>query len=345
MVKHKLFFTSSLGICMILGMLCIHPVYAEIAQGDGDPNETAELLTDEKDDTAEDAVATITAEGDFLLPTYLLPVEGETASNDMIEVKEGESTKTTTTTTTTTRTTTQELPIVLTSRNAGTTPVPVGEDINIDIDVASLSANATGTPPPNGNRTPKQLGTGHTAGGTTTTTTTTRVTKTARTTPILIPLAPLPETPAVEPAPDKYVRHVIPSEYADQFLSASEQGEKPGFIMPQEIKVSFYKNATDFSGQTLKWIKAYAKSALADPRLVVEVRVSNQDPEIQYKRLALIRNTLMSNGLSSHQIRMIQTNREPDSLVLRTALKIDPKQIVVTKSSTGRKIEKQTTAW
>lgn len=344
MVKHKLFFTSALGICMILGALCVHPVYAEIAQGDGDPNETAELLTDEKDDTAEDAVATITAEGDFLLPTYLLPVEGETASSDMIEVKESESAKTTTTTTTTTRTTTQELPIVLTSQSAGTTLAPAGEDINIDIDIASLSTTAAGTTQSNGSRTPKQLGTGHTAGGTTTTTTT-RVTKTARTTPILIPLAPLPEAPAVEPAPDKHVRHVIPSEYADQFLSASEQGEKPGFIMPQEIKVSFYKNATDFSGQTLKWIKAYAKSALADPRLVVEVRVSNQDPEIQYKRLALVRNTLMSNGLSSHQIRMIQTNREPDSLVLRTALKSDPKQVVVTKSSTGRKIEKQTTTW
>lgn len=343
MVKHKFFFTSAIGICMILGALCAYPVCAELAQGDGDPNETAELLTDEKEDTAEDAVATITAEGDFLLPTYLLPVEGETASNDMIEVKEGDTTKTTTTTTTT-RTTTQELPIVLTSQNTAVTPAPVGEDINIDIDVASLSKTTEGITS-SSSRTPKQLGTGHTASGTTTTTTTTRVTKTARTTPILIPLAPLPEAPAVEPTPDKYVRHVVPSEYADQFLSASEQGEKPGFIMPQEIKVSFYKNATDFSGQTLKWIKAYAKSALADPRLVVEVRVSNQDPEIQYKRLALVRNTLMSNGLSSHQIRMIQTNREPDSLVLRTALKSDPKQVVVTKSSTGRKIEKQTTTW
>ena len=85
MVKHKFFFTSAIGICMILGALCAYPVCAELAQGDGDPNETAELLTDEKEDTAEDAVATITAEGDFLLPTYLLPVEGETASNDMLE--------------------------------------------------------------------------------------------------------------------------------------------------------------------------------------------------------------------------------------------------------------------
>lgn len=344
MVKQKLFFTSALGICMILGALNMYPVRAEIAQGDGDPNETAELLTDEKDDTAEDAVATITAEGDFLLPTYLLPVEGETASNDMIEVKEGDSTKTTTTKTTTTKTTTQELPIVLTSSTKTTSPA-LAEDINIDIDVASLSATAAGTTQSTSGRAPKQLGTGHTTGGTTTTTTSSRVTKTARTTPILIPLAPLPEAPAVEPTPDKYVRHVVPSEYADQFLSASAQGEKPGFIMPQEIKVSFYENATDFSGQTLKWIKAYAKSALADPRLVVEVRVSNQDPEIQYKRLALIRNTLMSNGLSSHQIRMIQTNREPNSLVLRTALKTDPKQTVVTKSTTGKKIEKQTISW
>ncbi len=72
MVKHKFFFTSAIGICMILGALCAYPVCAELAQGDGDPNETAELLTDEKEDTAEDAVATITAEGDFLLPTYII---------------------------------------------------------------------------------------------------------------------------------------------------------------------------------------------------------------------------------------------------------------------------------
>lgn len=341
MVKQKLFFTSAFGICMILGAFCAYPIHAELAQGDGDPNETAELLTDEKDDTADDAVATITAEGDFLLPTYLLPVEGETASNDMIEVKEG-TTSATTTTTTTTKTTTQELPIVLTSQNTKTLTNPVGEDINIDIEVASLSSSAASTSNTNA-KAPRQLGTGHTSGGTTTTTT--RVTKTARTTPILIPLAPLPESPVVEPALDKHVRHVVPSEYADQFLSASQQGEKPTFIMPQEIKVTFYKNATDFSGQTLKWIKAYAKSALADPRLVVEVRISSQDPDIQYKRLALVRNTLMSNGLSSHQIRMIQTNREPDSLVLRTAVKTDPKQTIVTKSSTGRKVEKQTITW
>lgn len=372
MLKQKIFLSSALSLCLGLGVFYTLPAIAvpslssyEIAQGDGDPEEAAmveaenakaqadenasDLLTDEKEETADDAVATITAEGDFLLPTYLLPVESEqqteiqtktaeAAPNDMVEIEK----KSVTTTSTKTTTTSHDLPLVVLSQNA---PAPA-QDIEIDIDTNALTAQAA-VP-----QTPRQIGSGHARATNTATQSNapvqSRTTKTtvASTKPILIPLTSLPEQPATEPPlPPERVRHVIPSVYADQFLSAVEQGQKPSFIMPQEIKVSFYKNATEFSGQSLKWIKAFTKSALSDPRLVVEVRMSKEDPAVQYKRMAIIRNALRGNGLSPHQIRIVQTNRPADSIVLRTVTKPEDTQIVMAKSATGRKTQKRTINW
>ena len=164
--------------------------------------------------------------------------------------------------------------------------------------------------------------------------------------PILIPLAPLPKVAEPEPtAPTPPVRKVIPSEYADYMLTALEKNERPGFIMPQEIKVSFYKNASHFSGQTIKWIKAFSMKALNDPRLVVQVRLSTQNPAVQQKRLSIIKNTLIGNGLSPHQIQIVFTDRPTDSLVLRTINKPEHTQISVRKSQSGRRVEKRTTKW
>lgn len=364
MVKQKIFLSSALGLC--LGFCLFYtpcapaaisvPAGFELSQGDGDPSEEipAELLTDEKDETSEDAVATITAEGDFLLPTYLLPVEGEnadtqTANNEMVEV----GTTTTTTTTITTTTTTQDQPVVAAAQ--ANEPANTNAAVSDELAVVNVSEGSAKPAEP---QTPRAIGSGYTnrliAASSQQSENVltpapaapaTPATSSAQATPILIPLAALPATPEPDPVVEPHERKVIPSEYADQMLHALGRNEHPGFIMPREIKVSFYKNATDFSGQTLKWIKAFSINALNDPRLIIQVRLSRKNPSIQYKRLSVIKNTLIGSGLSPHQIQIVYTARPSDSLVLRLTDKPEAAQVTIRKSGSGRRIEKRTTKW
>lgn len=354
MVKQKIFLSSVLGLTCSAFLISAFPAIAknssqlpiyDVSEGDGDPSENAapELLNDEKNETAEDAVATITAEGDFLLPTYLLPVEGEAKEDaekkaEMIQVDA-------------TQTNTQDIPGLMAENQAREASVsmdtatnetitdeiqmPAGqEDIDIDIDTNALQQAPA---EPAAQIAPRNIGAGHAANAPRMASNNTK--------PVLIPLTPLKEAPAAEPLLPVRKRHVVPSEYADNMLNALDQNTRPNFIMPQEIKVSFYENATEFSGQTLKWIKAFSMNAINDPRLIIQIRLSTVDPSIQNKRLLILQNALMGYGLSSHQLQVVYTDRPVNSLVLRTTTKPEQAEVVVKKSSTGKKIEKRTTTW
>ncbi|MBR5129732.1 MAG: hypothetical protein IKV03_00705 [Alphaproteobacteria bacterium] len=367
MVKHKIFLNSTIGLCMALCSLYPTPSSAvskssekELAQGDGEVTE--EILTDETAaqeevvDTEEN-VATITADGDFLVPTYLLPVAEEKTSLSS-ETNSNTSIKKTITTTTTTTTTTKETPIYVVSNDknpAQSTPdkEPVNTPLVDDTPVIDVQSKTTQT---NTAAIPYNIGTGHQAAATPQQKNrekpivpeTPSISKTAlvnTTRPILIPLAPLPKIEEPEPTVPTHVRKIVPSIYADQMLTALEENKHPDFIMPQEIKVSFYKNASHFSGQTIKWIKAFSASAMNDPRLIVQVRLSTLNPSIQQKRLSIIQNTLIGNGLSPHQIQVVFTKRPADSLVLRTTTKPEHTQVSIQSSKTGRRVEKRTTKW
>lgn len=355
MLKQKIFLSSAISICLGIAFFYAFPALSktlsssdfELAEGDGDPSEntSADLLNDEKDETADDAVATITAEGDFLLPTYLLPVENEAKTEtavskaEMIEVDS-------------TQTNTQDIPGIMAAEAADNAASPseetlseeeivqadtgnvaavVADEVDIDIDTNALQKADKPVQP-------RQIGSGYAKG-------TAGQTASAGGKPILIPLTPLKEQPEAEPMPKQRVRHVVPSEYADDMLGALEANTRPDFIMPQEIKVSFYKDATDFSGQTLKWIKAFSMNALTDPRLIIQIRLSTQNPSIQQKRLIVLENTLKGNGLSPHQLQVVYSDRPTDSLVLRTMIKPENAEIRVRKSSTGKNIEKRMTKW
>ena len=131
MAKQQFLLSSAIGFGLSMGLLYSTAPLAEItfddyelAQGDGDPQETAleevsannmnetaieENIVSDSDDSEEN-VATITAEGDFLVPTYLLPVEEEpqgvltTSENEEIQPQSTNDvsvTKTVKTTTTT----------------------------------------------------------------------------------------------------------------------------------------------------------------------------------------------------------------------------------------------------
>ena len=411
MAKQQFLLSSAIGFGLSMGLLYSTAPLAEItfddyelAQGDGDPQETAleEVSANNMNETAieenivsdsddpEENVATITAEGDFLVPTYLLPVEEEpqdvltTSENEEIQPQSTNDVSVTKTvkTTTTITTTTEELPIFDVSTDTKKTAISSDTIPSVPVvDVSEKDETATGVEQPSlideqptqvkpkpAAQTPHYIGSGYTGTqkqNTPAVTVPETPQKPAPQTvvtpapiepktpvlsvqperPILVPLAPLPKTTEPEPTIEPHVRKVVPSEYADKMLTAVSQNVRPEFIMPQEIKVSFYKNASEFSGQTIKWIKAFSVGALNDPRLIVQVRLSVQNPAVQQKRLSVVRNTLIGAGLSPHQIQIVFTNRPADSLILRLMDKPEATSVSVRKSKTGRRVEKRTTKW
>ena len=345
-------YTSIISIACLAGVSVLSlPVWA-----DGEPEElTAEnsgtLLPDEQGTLSEEAVATVTADGDFLLPTYLLP--GETAQVERTTTVEtiedpalvsvepiviptdastpGETVIRTKTTTVTnvlspatpivnvSRTVTQkatpesavkepapeEKPVVKTPVvKAVVVPKPADD---LDEIVAEVKK------PVVADDKPVRV---HSAGG-----------------QLLIPLAAVPETEKTEPALPVKERVIVPSGYADYLTQQIRSGASVGFAMPHEMKITFYPKASAFSGQTLKWVRAFAWAALQDPRLVVEIRASCAEADLQDKRLALVKGVLQGVGLSSHQIIVNYTDRPVDTMLLRSIPKPEKNEIAtVTKS-------------
>ena len=121
-------------------------------------------------------------------------------------------------------------------------------------------------------------------------------------------------------------RFVVVSEYADQMANRLRNGDKIPFLMPQEMRIKFYPNESAVSGQTLKWVKAFGIAALQDPRLIVEIRTSCAQAELQDKRILLLENVLKGVGLSQHQIIVSHTNRPTDTMLLRAVPRIETAQ-------------------
>ena len=162
----------------------------------------------------------------------------------------------------------------------------------------------------------------------------------------MLPLAPVIQSSSEETeALPRKERRVVPSALADTLLKNLEQNTGTDFLLPHEIKVSFYKNATALSGQTLKWIKAFALQTIQDPRLIVEIRMSQSNPSIQAQRLAVVKNALLGTGLSTHQIRVSYTKRSADSFVIRAVEKAENVDITQNTTASGKTIEKRTIKW
>ena len=317
-MRYKKLYKSTIYLVIVTGLLLATPM----AFADGDPLEletvsvevTEEvvenaLLPDETGVQTEDAVATVTADGDFLLPTYLLP--GDTA---MIE-----------------RTTTveqvYETPKVIREKEV-VVPVAVAEalktattqditDKKIVSEEDELEVLLRQTEP----APVLKLGEGHKKQ---------EVQVKVPPKKLLIPLAPVP-IPQMEetdiPLKEKVISH---SDYADRITQSIKADEKLPFLMPHEIRITFYPKASTFSGQSLKWVRAFALAALKDPRLVVEVRASCAEADLQDARLALVKGALQSAGLSTHQIIVNYTNRPVDTMLLRAVPRPEAMETVIT---------------
>ncbi len=103
--------------------------------------------------------------------------------------------------------------------------------------------------------------------------------------------------------------------------SISQKGKqtKRLSIMPTEIRLSFQPNKAEISGQTLRWVQAFAGKIAETPSAALEIRIDGtSSTALQQKRLNLLYNILTNKGLDYSKISTVFTSREPNSFVLRT---------------------------
>ena len=125
-----------------------------------------------------------------------------------------------------------------------------------------------------------------------------------------------------------------PQEETDNSLFSAFSKKQKKFmskILPTEIRLSFQPNRAEISGQTLKWIKAFAQKTAEENNVGLEIRIDGtSSPLLQRRRLNLLHNILLSEGANPQKIKTVFTAREPNSFILRTILvsnKEDKKEI------------------
>lgn len=119
------------------------------------------------------------------------------------------------------------------------------------------------------------------------------------------------------------VKESKPNTDDDDFISNIKKKFKGsrsrGKIMPTEMRLSFQPNRAEISGQTLRWIQAFAGKAADDPAMSIEIRIDGTSGmELQQKRLNLLHNILTNKGVEYSKINTVFTNREPNSFIIRT---------------------------
>ena len=93
----------------------------------------------------------------------------------------------------------------------------------------------------------------------------------------------------------------------------------PVSIMPTEIRLSFQPNRAEISGQTLRWVQAFATKTAETSNMFLEIRIDGTTTTaLQQKRLNLLHNILTNKGVEYSKINTVFTSREPNSFILRT---------------------------
>ncbi len=318
-----------------------------------------------KSDSSDEAVATITAEGDFMVPTFLLPTADTEKNQNPNTVNRVEATETHTKTV-------RELPVVKITQ---TELIPVREQMAVERRLTGKTTKTTqmykealarsqgistpGTQKSKNAKNAKEADS-NAADNKRTVDSQDGVLNNilsgddgAKGTPkvkkkkLLLPLKPLP--PEAQPQEDlsgtEPLYTTYTSEMADKALSDAQNESSEPLLMPQDIKVTFYPNSAEFSGQTVKWIKVFSLQARRDPRYTIEIRLSRDNPLIQQKRLFVIQRILMNNGLSLHQIAIDYVNRPENSLILRMVRKEEDIQTRKVQLKNGQIKENKTINW
>ena len=110
--------------------------------------------------------------------------------------------------------------------------------------------------------------------------------------------------------------------------------------IPKEMKISFMPNVADLSDSAFKWIKVFSYNPKHSGEGIVEIRLSGNDLDLQSRRFALIKGVLLSSGVSPRQVRFVFTDRDPDTVVLRS-IKLQDDVEYMTKTQKNGKTTQQ----
>lgn len=125
----------------------------------------------------------------------------------------------------------------------------------------------------------------------------------------------------------------------------TKKNNKVTKILPTEIKLSFQPNRAEISGQTLKWIEAFANKTIEDSSVALEVRIDGTTSfELQQKRLSLLHNILTNKGVEYKKINTVFTTREPNSFIIRT-VRINEKSVAMDSNPKINEVSKYYQNW
>ena len=178
--------------------------------------------------------------------------------------------------------------------------------------------------------------------------------KVVRRQPLLLPLAPLKTSSVsqtttqektakiIKPEKIQYIDYVLDvlKRVENEPISFTETDEMVIKTIPQEMKLNFLPGSVDVSTQSFKWIKAFSYAPKQAMQKAVEIRMSAENLDLQSRRFALIKGALLSNGLSARQIRFVLTDRDPNTIVLRTITLPDEKEVVYMRQN-GKSVSPQ----
>ncbi|MBR1948268.1 MAG: hypothetical protein IKA30_00575 [Alphaproteobacteria bacterium] len=123
-------------------------------------------------------------------------------------------------------------------------------------------------------------------------------------------------------------------------LTRKKAKNKPVTILPKEIRLSFQPNRAEISGQTLRWIQAFATKAAQTSGATLEVRIDGtSSTKLQQKRLNLLYNILTNKGVDYSMINTVFTSRDPNSFILRTVMPKNNNKQGVNNQKTNRYIQ------
>lgn len=98
-------------------------------------------------------------------------------------------------------------------------------------------------------------------------------------------------------------------------------------VAPTELKLSFQPNRAEISGQTLEWLHAFADNAVKYDNVIIEIRMNRDTSyDLQQKRLKLLHTILQNNGVDENKIKVIFTDREPNSFIIRNVRYATPEE-------------------
>lgn len=109
---------------------------------------------------------------------------------------------------------------------------------------------------------------------------------------------------------------------------------KPAKILPAELRLSFQPNRAEISGQTLRWIHAFADNARDNDDLYIEIRIDGISSfALQKKRLNLLSTILANRGVDYRKINIVFTSREPNSFIIRNIRFNNNEEVVINKDN------------